>query len=474
MLLQARSLRPVLIVVSLLSIIILLDLSRSESYIANHAQSHPLLSPYFPPESPDLVSVALDGTWKEDIKTVNDFNKVFEERLEECRNGSGPCNKNQDKVVILAWYHFRRSLEGHMQGEAVWCDAMMDAMHALGYTLLLVQNRTHFEDLWRRHHASVQLIIWEDSDFGAGAKPCLRNSTCVYAPSGLDLPLPPPNSTHLNIPIWKVFLAHWWNSPSEPLGSPFTLSPEPYNRWPNGKNGGKDNFYVGYSLERTCLKTPFTPHAQRPRQAYVLAKSLRYFVMPSYILPDDQGVTENQLNDDFYANLSRTDNITWLGQFKLDEMPKELPPHPPPGITQVERMDRSAFQRLVSQSRVLFGIGRPYLSPSPYEALCLGVSFINPVSGWDQEDLENREKWDAQQGGLLFTGVDEPYVYHVKVGDRDGFARAVRKAMETPIERFIPPHMKMSALIDRMKVLLETDCRPTALVQMKDTKYAFN
>ncbi|KAG8923032.1 hypothetical protein FRC01_013317 [Tulasnella sp. 417] len=470
MLRQVRGLRVALGLVFLLLGVILLDLSRSESYIANRAQSHPLFSSYFPPE-PDLVSVALDSGWREDLKNLEDFNRVFEQRLEECQSGSGPCKQNQDKVVLLPWNHFRKTVEGQMQGENVWCDAMMDAMYALGYNMLLAHNVPQFYDLWRRHHASVQLIIWEDAEWAA--KPCLRNSTCVYAPSELDLPVPPPNSTHLNIPIWKVFIGHWWNAPSPPLGGPFTLAPEPYNTWPNGRNGGKNNFFVGYSLEKTCLKTPFIPHNDRPHQAYVLAKSLNYFVSPTYILPDPQGVKENQLNDDFYANLARTDNITWLGQYKLEGMPKELPPHPPPGISQVERMDRSAFQRLIAQSKVLVGIGRPFLSPSPYEALCLGVPFINPVNGWNKKEPEDRGKWVTQHDGLLLAGVDEPYVYHVKAGDRDGLERAVRKAMETPIEGFIPPYMKMSGVIDRMKVLLETDWRPTALVQMKATNYTF-
>ncbi|KIO30942.1 hypothetical protein M407DRAFT_5361 [Tulasnella calospora MUT 4182] len=220
MLLQPQSLRLTLVIVSLVSVVILLDLSRSQSYIADRVRSAPLVSSY---SAPDPVSVALDGSWKEDFKSVDDFNKLFEQRLEECQTGSGPCKKNQDKVVLLAWAHFRNVLTGHIQGENVWCDAMMDAIHALGYTTLLVQDRPHLYDLWRRHHASVQLIIWEDTEWAA--KPCLRNSTCVYAPPGLDLPVPPPNSTHLNIPIWKVFIANWWNGSSPPLGGPFTLSP---------------------------------------------------------------------------------------------------------------------------------------------------------------------------------------------------------------------------------------------------------
>lgn len=101
-------------------------------------------------------------------------------------------------------------------------------------------------------------------------------------------------------------------------------------------------------------------------------------------------------------------------------------------------MERLAFQEVVASSRVLLGIGLPGLSPTPYEALCLGVPFINPVEQWDKRDPEDRSKWKAQHDGLLYAGVDEPYVYHVKVGDREGFERAIVKAMETPITRYVP------------------------------------
>ncbi|KAG8977677.1 hypothetical protein FRC05_000933 [Tulasnella sp. 425] len=467
MLPQPRSLRFVVFIVALLSITLLLDLGGSKSYISDRVQSSPLVSTYIPP---DPVSIALDGKWKEDLKTVEDFNHVFERKLEDCQSGEGPCNKNQDKVVLVAWDHCRKALKGDVQGENVWCDAMIDAIHGLGYSMLAANGPNHVYDLWRRHHASIQIIIWEYEPWGS--KPCLGNSTCVYAPPGLDLPVPPPNSTHLNIPIWKVFNALWWNYSYGPLGAPFIISPEPFARWPKGNDAGKDNFYVGYSLERTCLKTPFTPFAERPSQVYVFSKLLKFFLEKLYLFPDPQGVVKNQIDDPFFADLARTDNITWFGQFKYDEMPKDSNPHQPPGITPVERMERPAFQRFVGQSKALLGIGRPFLSPTPYEALCLGVPFINPIRTWDEKDPDNRDKWGAQQDGLLYLGVDEPYVYHVKIGDRDGLARAVRKAMETPIDRFIPPHLKMSALIDRMRVLLATDWRPTAIAQMEANNFA--
>lgn len=108
---------------------------------------------------------------------------------------------------------------------------------------------------------------------------------------------------------------------------------------------------------------------------------------------------------------------------------------PPPGIVQLPRMDRATFQNQVARSRVVLGVGTPLLSPTPWEALCLGVPFINPVKGWSASKPEDRTRWWAQQDGVWWSGLDEPYVYHVKVGDRAGFERAIRKAMDTPIER---------------------------------------
>ncbi len=75
----------------------------------------------------------------------------------------------------------------------------------------------------------------------------------------------------------------------------------------------------------------------------------------------------------------------------------------------------------LGMSRVLLGVGAPYLSPSPFVALCQGVresrvlpcaptprsclrpavaAFINPILDWDHDDPENRLKWKTQQPTL--------------------------------------------------------------------------
>lgn len=228
---------------------------------------------------------------------------------------------------------------------------------------------------------------------------------------------------------------HFWNGPAGPLGRPFTLAPEPYHLWNSYYESEGHNVYVGYSVERTCMKTPYIEYSERPRQAYILAKFLSYFQRVDYLLSDPSGNNATHLTDDFYAKLAEEIDMKWIASIKNDV--KSEGSQPPPGIAQLERLDRPAFQHKVAQSRLVLGIGRPALSPTPYESLCLGVPFINTIHGWDRHDPENRTKWWGQHDALLHLDLHEPYVYHVKVRDREGVKRAVKLAMETPIPRFV-------------------------------------
>lgn len=264
---------------------------------------------------------------------------------------------------------------------------------------------------------------------------------------------------------------HFWNGPMGPLGRPFTVVPEPYHLWNSFSEREGKNVYIGYSVERTCMKTPYVQYSERPRQAYILAKVLSYFQLPDYLLSDPSGNNATHLTDDFYAKLAEEIDMKWIASIRNDVKPEGS--LPPPGITQLERLDRPAFQRKIAQSRLVLGIGRPALSPTPYEALCLGVPFINTIHGWDRNDPENRTKWWGQHDALSHLDLHEPYVYHVKMRDREGLKRAVKSAMDTPIPRYIPPRMKMSAVVDRVKDFLETDWRPTAKRQMEVLNYTF-
>ncbi|KAG9017553.1 hypothetical protein FRB90_000758 [Tulasnella sp. 427] len=326
--------------------------------------------------------------------------------------------------------------------------------------MLISTDKNNVYDYFRRYHNNVHILIQgEDSD-----TKCADDPRCIYvdASSSASSLVPPPNGTHLNLPIWKLFHATWWNpiAGAGPLHAAFTLSPEPY-----GQYGGSKTYYLGYSVEPTCLNIPFVTWSERPRQAYIMGKELRYFLDPKYPLTDSVGGIPAQMRDDFYRVFSEEEDSTFLaGQFDLSGA--EGYAEPPPGIVQHARMERTEFQKLISKSRVMMGTGNPVLSPTPYEALCLGIPFINPIFGWNKADPANRNFWDGQHPALIVEGVDEPYVYHVKVGDRVGLKAALKKAMNTTIDRFVPPRMTVKAVLERTKTLLETDWRSIAKQQM--------
>ncbi|KAG8875191.1 hypothetical protein FRB98_008016 [Tulasnella sp. 332] len=439
---------------------------------------------------PTLEDIAFDGSWKE-VDRV-EFNRMYHDKLRACKVGSDGCARNEGKLVLLAIGTFKSVLDGANQGEAIWSDSFMDSVHALGYSMLIPDNEEELYTMWREYHDQVELIVWNR------VRDCQNlsaDNTCVQ--SDPDIPLAPPNATHLNIPLWcvaqvtilcfastarfgtefndtfvshphrKIFNLHFWNSPDHPYGSPFTLSPEDYSTWTPPAHG-RDNYYLGYSLERTCTKVPYVAHPSRPRQAYVYAKYLRFFDEKNYILRNttEDDSSEAFAKSNFFQDLSANANMTFVAKMHHNE--GSSLDGPPRGIVELSNSmhNRTAFQYAVSNSRVLVGVGNPALSPTPWEALCLGVPFVNAILGWDGADPDDRSRWSAQQEGVLFLGVGEPFVYNVKIGDRLGLEAAIRKALDTPIDRFIPPQMKMTALIERTRKLVETDWRPVAREQL--------
>ncbi len=48
-------------------------------------------------------------------------------------------------------------------------------------------------------------------------------------------------------------------------------------------------------------------------------------------------------------------------------------------VINLGRLNQTEFMQQVGMSRVMVGVGGPWWSPSPYNALCQGVPFINPV-----------------------------------------------------------------------------------------------
>ncbi|EPQ59343.1 hypothetical protein GLOTRDRAFT_55241 [Gloeophyllum trabeum ATCC 11539] len=289
----------------------------------------------------------------------------------------------------------------------------------MGYTFLYSKNNEELAVQYRQFPDLVKVVILECE----AARKCFRSPTCIRS---ADNPL--------GIPVWKLLSFHFWTGQCHPLGAAWTLSPENFANW---TTNSADNFYLGYSVERTCTKLPVVPFSQREDRAYVFGKRLSYFTDAKYAWP---GVTFPKA-------------VAGVAESPGDTIPGT-------GIKNLGILDKHTFYSEVARSKVLVGVAQPDLSPSPYDALCLGVPFINPVTRWDEEYPDDRSKWAAQHDGLLWQ--EEPYVYHVRSGDKAGLMAALERAYRNPIDRYIPPAMTMESLKMRLAKLIHTDWKSRA------------
>jgi hypothetical protein len=239
------------------------------------------------------------------------------------------------------------------------------------------------------------------------------------------------------IPLWKIFALHFWGGARHPLGGLWTMSPEPYSTFPRFTEGDQYLLYTGYSIEAYCSDP--VPASEREHRAYILAKKPWYFEHREYTF-------SSHVFSDIKAEID-LEFIAGTGDAGT--------PLPDSGITNIGIMNGTTFRDVLGHSKALVGIGQPPLSPTPYDALCMGVPFINSVTKWDEEDPDDMSKWAAQHEGLLDVGA--PYVYHVKQGDKDGLQAALEGAVANPIERFVPRRMTKRAMQARYRMLVETD-----------------
>ncbi|KAF9513443.1 hypothetical protein BS47DRAFT_1372531 [Hydnum rufescens UP504] len=334
---------------------------------------------------------------------------------------SSNCRKNQDKVVLLGSFHFRLALRGQNGGEQMWARSTTHALRNMGYSYFFISTTQQMVQLYQIFPHLVKAIIQEGSD----VEHCRTGDEfCILRPDHPE-----------GIPIWKLFSFSFWMQSNHFLGPQWTLNPEP---WYLGATGITPNTYLGYSVEPSCTSRPVVPHSERHDQAYVMAKMLRFF------LP---GPTRAWSFEDYdvASNASGVRFIVGAGPDPWHD-PKE-PIVLPDSLTNLGRLPQTQFIDAVAHSKVMIGVGEPSTSPTPYEALCLGVPFINP---WDTKDPTNRNTWLAQHG--LLKLLDPPYVYNVFSGDQKGFAKAIKDAIAHPIDRHILDRMKMTSVEDRCEL----------------------
>jgi hypothetical protein len=277
----------------------------------------------------------------------------------------------------------------------------------MGYTLLYAKfNLDHIAALHAQFPDLVKAVIMSPEM----VEDCLHSWSCIKSAEN-----------PLGIPLWKMFSFLFWNHPGHPLGGAWTISPED---WPNidPDGPGKDNFYLGYSVERACDTHHVIPASKRTDQVYMFGKLYKFFT------PDEDYAWEGI---DFAAlGFSAVAGVKLESGAPLtDDMPL------PGGIVNLGSLNQSTFLAAIGGAHAVLGVGNPATSPTAYDALCLGVPFVNPVMGWAEDNPEDRTRWYVQHEGLKFER--EPYVYHVRRGDVDGLQRALRKAYEMPINRLV-------------------------------------
>jgi hypothetical protein len=52
------------------------------------------------------------------------------------------------------------------------------------------------------------------------------------------------------------------------------------------------------------------------------------------------------------------------------------------GLTNVGQLNKTEFYEQLASASVLVGVGKPRISPSPWDALCMGVPVSHPLVGF--------------------------------------------------------------------------------------------
>ncbi|KAF8311197.1 hypothetical protein DL93DRAFT_2139922 [Clavulina sp. PMI_390] len=295
--------------------------------------------------------------------------------------------------------------------------------------------------MYRLFTTSVPAIIMSDEHIFD----CWEDQAhCVKSPQN---PLGPP--------IWKIFTFHFWPTAAHPLGHPWTISPEDYAS--QIMKATDENTYIPYSVEPSCDLQPLIPPTKRDQgRVWTLAKRLSYLT-PHY---------ERAWPASYLASVSRNTGAHFMlgaendTAFTTEHIPSIDELGGERVVQNLGLLDRPQFMEEMAKSMVLLGVGRPAISPTPYQALCLGVPFINPIMDWDIDDPEERKGWWTQHDGLKF--LDPPFVYNVRKDDESGLTKAITLAMQNPIPRYIPPGRSLPEAAVHMDAFLRRDWRSEA------------
>ncbi|ORY34622.1 hypothetical protein BCR39DRAFT_513651 [Naematelia encephala] len=349
---------------------------------------------------------------------------------EEAELSAEGCGTAETTVVILASLWFAEAYSGtSTTGETIYAQSVISTLNALGYAYVFSSLGWYNDDmkktteLWHKHRWNTRVVLADPEQ----VKVCWqhRGGQCAKDESFQE-----------GIEVWRLLSFWYWDDSGNPLGTAFTLSPSPRN----------ENHFLSFSIEPTCHRLPRIHPQDRPKppQVYLLAKQMRYLDNSSafsWTLP-----ALDSLQDEF--------GVRVVGGI-VDDDADAAKALSETGITNFGKLDKIEFYEQLARSSVLLGVGRPRISPSPWDALCMGVPFINPILQWDEEDPFDRSKWHAQQWHM--TDIEPPYVYHVHAHDLDELRTTVGEALAHPIESWIPDYMKFDFACERTREVIEGD-----------------
>ncbi|KAJ3525465.1 hypothetical protein NMY22_g10567 [Coprinellus aureogranulatus] len=388
--------------------------------------------------SPSIPKLQLD-------ENENRWNMHQLGELYACISGNTTCHPNKRKIILMASGDTKFGLWlGWRRGESIWGEAMFKEFYELGYTVLVTEGWAEAPFIYSLYGPLIQLVI--------GERPgkCIYNPKCIKSTENPD-----------GIPIWKIFDMNyfpkldWFGTPTDgtPLGGPWIIT---------AVDNGPDYpyQYIGYSIEESCKALSVRPASQREHRVYILMKQLAYAHFASAWDPDYYARAAAELGVLFVAGYGDNPKFKPGGQERPKGGWKDI--EEPGKVQNLGQLDRERFLDELGKSKLLLGVGNPDWSPSPYDALCLGVPFLNPVRYFDHADPWNQSKWETQHPEITRLGPGPPYVYTVHARNYTGFVEAIKQALATPIERYIAPHMTLDAFKRRLVQWAETDWKSKA------------
>ncbi|ODN84711.1 hypothetical protein L202_00602 [Cryptococcus amylolentus CBS 6039] len=372
-----------------------------------------------------------------------------------------PCPEKP--LVLSGWWYTATVLTETTTGEVVWQRSVLEQLEKLGYFWVGIgpyQNWIQAAEMM----PDVYKTLW-GSDMEVVS--CATDPRCIakehYTPpeGAEDLSIGIPDEERGVIPLWALNVVdywgarpkqishneYWWGITEkgdwsyQPLGQEWIATP-----WP--LPGG--HFHLPYTMEEQCMALPFTPLEERRDSALILAKRSAYFHYHHVSPPE------------FWTNLTRVDGIDLISTANIEEgMPM------PDGLETIGMQSIDGYNELVGSVKAMIGVGVPTISPSVYASLCQGTPVIVPVFYDEQEPSEWRHYSGFSQHGPALR-IGEPYVYSYNAKNYTELVEVVKRAMSTPIERFIPEDMRLDYTVSKLQEYLDRDLEGMMRVKVEE------